>query len=107
MGGQNQKLQLPVTPPLSDIRAILERTATQLAAHGVTGFFISFNFKIRAMNFHCAALSQDTALPPRDTIHAAAIELAQISDLITVTDQNNVLHQPLMFTAPTVEERHG
>ena len=102
MAGQTQRLQLPTEPPLSEVKTILERTAAQLAAHGVTGFFIAFNFGIRTMRFHASALVQDTALPPRDTLHAAAIECCQMNDLLMVTDEGTQLAQAMHFTAPTI-----
>lgn len=101
--GQLQRLALPDSPPLSDIHAELMRTARNLQAMGVTGFFIAFNFKIRGMTFHTAALHQPDKTPARDTLHTAALEVAQMSDLLILTEETAQLKQPTRYTTPTLK----
>lgn len=76
-------------------------TAQRLEAFGVTGFFIAFNFRIKGMTFHTAALHQPEKTPSRDILHTAALEVAQMSDLLILTDETVELKQSTRYTAPT------
>lgn len=102
--GQQHRLTLPASPPLSDIHAEIAAFAKRLDAYGVRGFFLSFAFPVKRMSFHISCLYQADRKPARDAIHDAALQVVEMQDMIYMTAEGNELTQPFRYTTPTLKE---
>lgn len=98
--GQSHRL---TNAPPAEIDAAIREFADKLAAHGVSGFFLAFEYRIKGITFHTSCLHQTNPFEPRNTIHIAALETVQMMDTLYMTAETNGLLQTTRYTPPTLK----